>query len=156
MTERIRDMIIQEIRIAAHPETVFAFLTDPGKILRWMGTTADVDPRPGGTYRVDITGRDVARGEYVEVVTGRRVVFTWGWEGDGVPVPPGSSTVEVTLVPDGDGTILRLVHRGLPQEARESHAHGWTHYLNRLAAAASGLDPGPDPMACRDSRESIP
>lgn len=146
MTERGRAIITQEIRIAAHPETVFAFLTDPEKILRWKGKTAEVDPRPGGIYRVDITGRDVARGEYVEVVPHRRVVFTWGWEGEGNPVPPGSSTVEITLMPDGNGTILRLVHRGLPEEAREPHAHGWTHYLDRLAAAASGRDPGPDPM----------
>src|SRR5690349_14190218 len=108
MTERGRAIITQEIRIAAHPETVFAFLTDPEKILRWKGKTAEVDPRPGGIYRVDITGRDVARGEYVEVVPHRRVVFTWGWEGAGNPVPPGSSTVEITLMPDGDGTILRL------------------------------------------------
>ena len=147
MTESGRDIITQEIRIAAHPETVFAFLTDPEKILRWKGKSATIDPRPGGIYRVDINGRNIARGQYVEVVPNRRVVFTWGWEGEGSPAPPGSSTVEITLVPDGDGTILRLVHHGLPEEARDAHAHGWTHYLSRLAVAAPGRDPGPDPMA---------
>jgi uncharacterized protein YndB with AHSA1/START domain len=145
MTERDSATITQEIRIAAHPETVFAFLTDPDKILRWKGKSATVDPRPGGIYRVDVDGRHIARGEYVEVVPNRRVVFTWGWEDEGNPVPPGSSTVEITLVPDGDGTILRLVHRGLPEGAREPHAQGWAHYLDRLAVAASGHDPGPDP-----------
>jgi hypothetical protein len=29
-------------------------------------------------------------------------------------VPPGSSTVEVTLTPDGDATVLHLVHGDLP------------------------------------------
>ena len=59
------------------------------------------------------------------------------------PVPPGSSTVEIELVPDGDGTLLRFTHRDLPSaEAAESHAHGWDHYLGRLAIAAAGRRPG--------------
>ena len=58
---------------------------------------------------------------------------------------PGSSTVEIDLVPDGGGTLVRLVHRDLPPEAQELHDEGWQHYLGRLAAAAVGDDPGPDP-----------
>lgn len=147
MTVDEANIIKREIRIAARPETVFAFFTDPAKMVRWKGKQAVLDPRAGGIYRVDINGRDIARGEFVEIVPYRRVVFTWGWERDGHPIPPGSSTVEVTLVPDGDGTILTLIHRDLPAEAREAHTHGWMHYLARLADAASGRDPGPDPWA---------
>jgi len=62
------------------------------------------------------------------------------------PVPPGSSTIEIELTPDGDGTRLRFVHRDLPSdEAAASHGHGWDHYLERLATAAPGGDPGEDP-----------
>ena len=43
-----------EVRIAATPETVFGFFTDPEKMTRWKGTTAKLDPRPGGIYRVDV------------------------------------------------------------------------------------------------------
>lgn len=136
--------IEREIRIAARPQTVFSFFTDPAKMVRWKGTHAMLDPRPGGVYRVDINGRDVAKGEYVEIVPYSKVVFTWGWEGSD-PVPPGSSTVEITLIPDGDGTIVRLVHHDLPEGARDSHARGWEHYLTRLAVAAAGQDPGLDP-----------
>ncbi len=145
MTGDDASWIIREIRIAASPEIVFPFFTDPTKIVRWKGKQATLDPRPGGIYRVDVTGKHIARGAYVEVVPNRRVVFTWGWEGEENAVPPGSSTVEVTLIPDGDGTIVRLVHRDLPREAREPHTHGWEHYLDRLAVAAAGRDPGPDP-----------
>jgi len=140
-------VITREIRIAARPETVFAFFTDPVKMLRWKGRAATLDPRPGGLYRVDVNGRNVARGEYVEIVPHRRIIFTWGWEDEGNQVAPGSSTVEITLIPDGDGTILRLVHRDLPEEARAPHAHGWEHYLGRLTTAAAGGDPGADPLA---------
>ena len=141
------DAVEVEIRIAARPETVFSFFVDPAKMMRWKGIDASLDPRPGGTYRVDINGRNVARGEYLEVVPYNRLVFTWGWEGEGSPLPPGSSTVEVTLTSDGDGTIVRLRHLGLPAEQRDAHAEGWNHYLPRLAIAAAGGDPGPDPWA---------
>ena len=41
-------VVRREVQIAAPPSTVFAFLTDPEKILRWMGTEATVEPHPGG------------------------------------------------------------------------------------------------------------
>jgi len=141
------DAVKSEIRIAGAPEAVFAYLVDPDKMVRWMGVQAKSDPRPGGTYAVDINAQARARGRYVEVVPHTRIVFTFGWEGDR-NVPPGSSTVEVTLTPDGDGTLLRLVHRGLLTAAmREQHRDGWQLYLARLSVAAGGGEPGPDPNA---------
>lgn len=137
------DAIEREIRIAARPETVFAFFTDAAKMTRWKGVDATLDARPGGVYRVDINGRDVARGEYLEIVPYSRVVFSWGWEGDGSPLPPGSSTVEISLTPDGDDTIVRLRHLGLPTEQRSVHGDGWDQFLPRLAAVAEGRDPPP-------------
>ncbi|MBI4504817.1 MAG: SRPBCC domain-containing protein [Chloroflexi bacterium] len=141
------EVVEREVRIAARPETVFAFFTDPAKMLRWKGVAAELDPRPGGTYRVRINEQSVARGEYVEVVPNSRVVFTWGWEGDGSPVPPGTSTVEVSLIAEGEHTVVRLRHRGLPADQRQPHAEGWAHYLERLVIAGAGGDPGPDPWA---------
>ena len=95
-----------------------------------------------------------ASGEFVEVDPPRRLVYTWGWEpgADGPnPVPPGSSTVEIELVPEGDGTLLRFTHRDLPSdEAAKSHGHGWDHYLARLQIAAAGGDAGEDPWLTGD------
>jgi len=137
-----------ETRIAASAETVFEFLVDPDKMIQWMGRTAELDARPGGTFRCDINGRDIAGGEYVELDPPRRAVFSWGWEAEDSPIAPGSSTVEILLEPDGDGTRLRLIHRDLPSaEIGERHRHGWTHYTERLATAATGGDPGADPWA---------
>jgi uncharacterized protein YndB with AHSA1/START domain len=67
-----------------------------------------------GELEVRIQARpETVFGEFVEIDPPRRLVFTWGWEGD-EEVPPGSSTVEVTLTPDGDATVLHLVHGDLP------------------------------------------
>jgi uncharacterized protein YndB with AHSA1/START domain len=58
---------------------------------------------------------------------------------------PGSTTIEVDLVPDGEATVVQFTHRGLPPGPAEIHAEGWGHFLPRLATAAAGGDPGPDP-----------
>jgi uncharacterized protein YndB with AHSA1/START domain len=139
----------REVAIAASPETVWEFLVDPDKATSWMGQVASLDARPGGEYRIDVIPGNTARGEFVEVDRPRRLVQTWGWDpGEAGPnaVPPGSTTVEIELVPDGEGTLLRFSHRDLPSaEAADSHGHGWDHYLERLELAAAGGDPGPDP-----------
>jgi uncharacterized protein YndB with AHSA1/START domain len=129
------DAIEREIRIAARPEAVFAYFTNAGKMVRWKGLEANLDPRVGGLYRVVMDGGRVVRGEFRELVPDRRVVFTWGWEGDS-DLPPGSSTVEVTLTADGEGTVVRVIHRDLPAPARRVHAEGWDRFLPRLARAA--------------------
>ncbi len=140
-------VVEREIRIAASPEVVFEFFIDPDRMIQWMGRKAELDPRPGGTFRVDLNGRHISRGEYVELEPPHRVVFTFGWEGDTSIVKPGTSTVEVNLDADGDGTLLRFAHRDLPVESRDSHGHGWDHYLERLAVAGGGGDAGEDPWA---------
>jgi uncharacterized protein YndB with AHSA1/START domain len=134
-----------EVLIAAPREVVFPYFTDPARLTTWIGVAALLDPRPGGTFRVEPNGRDVVLGEYVEVEPPRRVVFTWGFEGSSPAVRQGASRVEVTLERDGDGTRVVLLHHGLPDAMRAAHEEGWTHYLARLAPAAAGAPPGPDP-----------
>jgi uncharacterized protein YndB with AHSA1/START domain len=135
---------VREIVVDASPETIWPFLTDPDRHVEWMGTAAEIDPRPGGVYRVLVGGRHRAAGEFVEVVPTEKVVFTFGWEGDEHPIPPASTTVEISLQREGNKTRVRLVHRGLPDDAVSDHAHGWEYYVGRLAVAAPGGDPGPD------------
>ena len=140
------EVVQREIKIDAAPATVFEFLTDPVKMVRWMGTEALLDPRPGGDYRVNINGHEHVSGEVIEIVPHLRFVFTWGWEDGALPVAPGQSTVEITLESDGEGTLLRLTHRDLPHHMHKFHRIGWDYALPRLAAVATGGDPGPDPL----------
>ena len=139
------DVLELEMRVAASPETVFGFLSNGEGMARWFGSQVELDPQPGGAIRVQVNEGQVARGEIVEIVPNERVVFTFGWEGEDQVVPPGASTVEITLVEDGDGTIIRLKHSGLTAEQAASHKEGWEHYLPRLVELAGGGDPGADP-----------
>jgi uncharacterized protein YndB with AHSA1/START domain len=121
-------------RIEAPPEVVFAYLTDSQRFIRWMGVGAELDPRPGGRYRIDVDGVHIVSGEYQVVDPPRRLVMSWGWEGHAT-VPPGSTRVEITLTPERGATILTLRHVGLPDEGeRQSHTEGWRQYTKQLAA----------------------
>lgn len=138
--------LTREVHIAASPETIFPFFTDPEKMARWKGRSVRAEARPGGEYRLEVNEGAIAVGEYVEIDPPRRVVFTWGWEGSPL-VPPGSSTVEITLTPEGDGTLVTLQHRDLPESEIAPHGEGWDHFLPRLVDVAQGKGPGPDPWA---------
>jgi len=132
------------VTVAASPAAVCECFTDPSAMVRWMGVDVVLDPNPGGELRVEVNGRDVAEGEFVEVEPPDHVQFTWGWVGS-ADAPPGASTVDVTFAAGADGTLVRLQHRGLSAEQAQRHTAGWQHYLERLAVAATGGDPGRDP-----------
>jgi len=137
-------IVRRETHIPAPPAAVFALLTDPEKILRWMGTEADVEAKPGVLYLGNVTGARVARGAFREVVPVHRLAYSFGWDND-EEVPAGSSLIEIDLIDREGGTLLRMTHSGLPNAVTcENHNKGWAHYLGRLAVAATGRNPGPD------------
>jgi len=131
--------------IPAPPQEVFRWFVQPELLVRWLGIAAELEPRPGGRFRFEVTEGQWCSGRYVEVVPARRVVVTWGWDSDAIPVPPGSSTVAVDLLEHPEGTLVRLVHGGLAPEVRPLHAEGWSRFLPRLAAVVGGRDPGQHP-----------
>ncbi|GLZ28496.1 transcriptional regulator [Lentzea sp. NBRC 105346] len=140
-------MLEVSMHIAASPETVFPYFTDPARYSQWMGNAAILDPVPGGAYRVRMRDGVEASGEFVEISPPHRVVFTWGWTHDQA-VAPGSTRVVVTLHEENGGTRVVLRHHGLPDDTQITmHRKGWELYLDRLGVRVLGGDPGPDPNA---------
>ena len=133
-----------EVLIDASPEAIYPFLIDPEQHIKWMGTTASLHPQVGGEYRLLVGGVHPGAGTFLEIVPNERVVFTFGWDEPDHPIPAGSTEVEITLTPDGDKTRVRLVHRGLPDDAVGDHTQGWDHYLDRLAIVAAGGEVDPE------------
>ena len=79
-------------------------------------------------HRADGEEHDVS-GVYREVVPNQKLVFTWAWR----TTPERESLVTVTFKPDGDGTLLTLLHEQFFDEAaRDRHAYGWTGTLDKL------------------------
>jgi uncharacterized protein YndB with AHSA1/START domain len=149
------------LHVAGTPTDVFGFLTDPARYVQWMGNEAELDPVPGGVYRVRMPDGFEAAGRFLEVARPQLVVFSWGFADDeaaartkhegGEPggagaMPAGSTRVTVTLEEEDGGTRLTLRHENLPSESlREGHDVAWNTYLPRLAVRAAGGDAGTDP-----------
>jgi uncharacterized protein (TIGR03086 family) len=133
-------------------DETFALITQPDRLRRWQVVTARVDLRAGGEYRWTVIPGNSAAGTFTEVEPGRRVVFTWGWEGSAdLPL----STVTITLEPAAGGTMVHLTHEGLTGEQEARHAEGWTHYLGRLVTAATAGDAGPDEWAAKPALDPL-
>ncbi|MFF5173836.1 SRPBCC domain-containing protein [Micromonospora sp. NPDC000089] len=125
--------VVATEHIKAPPEVVFPYFTDPTLIATWLCERAELDPRPGGVFALDM-GKVSAHGAYLVVEPPHRLVFSWGIPGDAV-LPAGGSTVEVVLTPDGDDTLVVLTHRGLPADRLDSHRAGWGRRLGQLGAS---------------------
>jgi uncharacterized protein YndB with AHSA1/START domain len=139
------DVIRVEQRIEAPPAAVFRYLTEPELWSRWQGERVELDPVPGGRIVIRMNESQVVEGSFVEISPVTRVVITWGWRAH-PRMPPGTTVVEFDLVADGAGTILRLTHRGILPEDVPIHRQGWEVFVPRLTTAATGGDPGPNPL----------
>jgi uncharacterized protein YndB with AHSA1/START domain len=145
--------------LAAAPEDVYPYFTDPARHVQWMGSDVVLDPVPGGSYRVGMPDGFRAAGTFLRVDPPHQLTFSWGFaDADAAqrtkheqatgPLPPGSTQVTVTLEAADGGTRLTLRHDGLPtRELQEAHRVAWGTYLPRLAVRVAGGDPGPDPHA---------
>ncbi len=130
------DTLTATIRIAAPPTAVFPYLTDPLLLARWIGDATGSVAEPGGVFALAIGNSKPVRGEFVTIDPPKRIVFTWGVPGSDV-LPPGSTTVEIVLTPDGPDTFVELTHRDLPHSELASHKAGWASLLDVLAGVAA-------------------
>jgi uncharacterized protein YndB with AHSA1/START domain len=104
------------------------FGPDSGPVLR-----AETDVRVGGRFHVvfrteDGEEHDVS-GTYQEVVPNQKLKFTWQW----ITLPERQSLVTILIKPEGEGSILTLIHEQFFDEAaRDGHERGWTGCLDKL------------------------
>jgi uncharacterized protein (TIGR03086 family) len=135
--------IEKSVLVPLDADQTFALITEPERMRRWFALTTRMDLRAGGDYRWTVVPGGHAIGTVTEVEPGKRMVFTFGWEGN-EGVPPGSTNLIITLEPADGGTTVRLVHEGLPADQEADHLTGWTHFLDRLALVGRKGDAGFD------------
>jgi uncharacterized protein YndB with AHSA1/START domain len=123
--------IEKELFIAAAPERVYRAFTVKEDLEGWFVTTADIEARPGGVFNLHWNEDSVA-GEYVELDPPRKITFTW----DERP-KYGITSCTIELIPEADGTLLRLTHTGFGKgdnwdELYNGVNSGWTEELGQL------------------------
>ncbi len=134
------DLVEVRISIAARPETVFRFLSDPESFEMWMGAGSSIGQHAGADFRVVYPNGQVAAGVVDEIVVNRRVVMSWGYEHGVNGVPVGATRVEISLTPESGGTLVTLRHSGLRDaEQRRNHRTGWRYYLATLSQLATAV-----------------
>ncbi|MBI1825742.1 MAG: SRPBCC domain-containing protein [Planctomycetes bacterium] len=123
------DTIELKIEIAAPPEIVFKYFSDPQRYRAWMGDASTIDPKRGGTLTVAFGGGPTAKGEILEWISNEYIVFSWGHGG------ADASQVAITLERHERGTLVVLRHSGIRSEAeRQGTAGGWRYYLSQLSS----------------------
>lgn len=114
-----------------HPvERVWQAVTTSENLAAWFPSEVDLELRPGGAIRFGSFDGEAARGQVLEVETGRRLVFTWG-----------NDRLTLELRPDGDGTIFSLRHEFDDRYGAASFATGWEQCLTGLRDLLAGRQP---------------
>ncbi|MBI2704468.1 MAG: SRPBCC domain-containing protein [Actinobacteria bacterium] len=93
------------VSVEAPPEEVWSALTDDGELSSWLGDHAEIDPVPGGEGQVVDDDGVLRRIRVDEVEEGRSIRWTWWPE----PSEDDATSVEITIVPDGGGSEVRVV-----------------------------------------------
>lgn len=126
--------LVLTIDIAAQPDTVFQFLSDPELFKQWMGPGALLS---SDQLTVHYPTGETARGTVRELVPNQRIVFGWGYDQHTHGLAPDSTTVTIELEPIPLGTRVTLRHSGLDEAQQSEHKKGWTYYLAQLGSAAA-------------------
>ena len=113
-------------------EAVFAAWTDADAFCQWFGpegftcTVQEMDVRPGGRARFDMTSRDgtvfTNRFDYLEVVPGERLVLDHGADADD---DPARFRVTITLDAQGDGKTVLTLRQLHPTVAQRDEKFGF-------------------------------
>jgi uncharacterized protein YndB with AHSA1/START domain len=139
----VLDRIEREIVIDAPVDVVWAVVTEPEQISRWLSDSVELDLRPGGEARFVWAGRGTVEARVERVEPPHVFAFRW------VPALSAELTdgnlllVEFTLTPEGQGTRLTVVETGFAQlagseedrrEHFDGHRRGWELELGHLVA----------------------
>jgi uncharacterized protein YndB with AHSA1/START domain len=118
-------------------EDVWAALTEPDRMARWIGTY-DGERAVGATGTFTMTQEDEAAGEPMTIVAcepPRRLVVEW------VQQDTDAWRVDLELSTEGDRTVLRFVQVFRADADVTDFAMGWHWYLAKFGAEVEGSPP---------------
>jgi uncharacterized protein YndB with AHSA1/START domain len=126
----LTDAVVIERTLDAPVSRVWKALTDVDQMRQWYFDLKDFTPQVGFEFEfvVEHEGNSYHHlCKITEVVPQKKIAYTWRYKDE-----PGDSLVTFEMVPDGNGTRLRLTHTGIetfPKTqafARKNFEAGWT------------------------------
>ena len=145
MTQRLQttdDTLTIKRTYDAPPKRVYDAFVTKGLLERWYAPgdmkaeVRQLDAKVGGRFEIVMNEKDgnthVCHGTFKELVPGKRIVHTFGWED--FPVQTSESNVTIELHDKGGKTEVVFTHdRLVSKESVEMHAQGWIGCLDNLA-----------------------
>ncbi len=143
--------------VQASPQQVYDTWLDATTYPKWFApdpnsrcTSVSIDARVGGHLRIKMQspnhGTITGTATFTQLVPGRRIAYTWGWEE--LPEMGAGSIVTIEFFeaenPYGDGpaTEIILTHEGLKTVMeRSEHTGGWWGCLKAIGYFVRGVDP---------------
>ncbi len=127
--------------IKASPTEIYRYFTNSTALKDWLCDVATADPHPHGRLYMWWNGDYYTSGEYLKLEEDKSVSFTWFGRGE-----PGPTQVDVSLKKQKDGTLVKLVHRGMGKGQKwmgisAGFAKEWVNALENLVSV---LEKGPD------------
>jgi uncharacterized protein YndB with AHSA1/START domain len=115
-------------RLDASPAEVWAALTEPESLSRWLGDAQRAEAVAGGAWEIRFGAGENARmsGRVRTVEHERLLEVEWSYPGE----PP--SLLRFELHEERGGVRLVVDHRGLDRRATTAYAQGWRRHLDEL------------------------
>ena len=119
-------------------DDLWSALTEPRRLARWIAEVEGDDLRPGGEVRARFT----SEWEGTVAGAGLRAPAAAAAADQRPTNGPSELTIEATLTPDGDKTILVIEERGMPLPHVADYGAGWQCHVEDLAAHIAGRERG--------------
>ncbi|HEY7023989.1 MAG TPA: SRPBCC domain-containing protein [Candidatus Limnocylindrales bacterium] len=138
-----RGVLRIEERYDTDVNDLWSAITEPARLARWFGKI-DGDLRPGGRFNLSAEWDGGGRVEECEAPRRLRVTVRESDESyrQGNGVPPFDSSIEATLTPDGDQTVLVAVIKGMPLDKIQFYGVGWQINAEKLGSYIGGREIG--------------
>jgi uncharacterized protein YndB with AHSA1/START domain len=138
MTSNLRSadgtgIVRMEERIDTAADDLWSALTDPARLVRWLGEV-EGDLRLGGEFRAHFFASGWQGTGRVEACEPGRRLLVATKHGDA----PGEQAIEITVRADGDETVLVWEERGMPADYVAAYGAGIQVHVEDLAAYLAG------------------
>jgi uncharacterized protein YndB with AHSA1/START domain len=121
----MENILLKEIWIKSPVGEVFKSFTNEEAMLEWHGKEVELNPTPGGVYRVVFENGDTINGHFKKLIENEYISYKANYSGV-------ETEVEIELIAENGGTTIKLKQEFLPKQDSSSFNMGWDYFLGIL------------------------
>src|SRR5262245_8829730 len=134
-----KGVVRMEDRFDTDVQDVWSALTDPGRLVRWLGEF-EGDLRPGGELSAHFSATGWQGTGRIDACEPPRRLLVTLRDSDPQPGQPTEGVTEVTLSAEGEQTLVVWEERGMPLNLVAAYGAGVQIHVEDLAAHLAGRE----------------